>query len=59
MRYGENVLEINENPEVGSARCVVTSAIVRSVARKKGWMPTGNMYRGRDRERVQIRGALF
>ena len=44
MRYGENVLEINENPEWECPVCrdICNCSFCRT---KKGWMPTGNMYR--------------
>ena len=44
MRYGENVLEINENPdwECPVCRDICNCSFCRT---KKGWMPTGNMYR--------------
>ncbi|KAL5562528.1 hypothetical protein UlMin_032275 [Ulmus minor] len=43
-RYGENVMEVNENP---SWICPVCRDICNcSLCRKgKGWMPTGNLYR--------------
>nr|POF23607.1 isoform 4 of cell division cycle-associated 7-like protein [Quercus suber] len=44
MRYGENVIEANQNPDW---ICPVCRGICNcSLCRKgKGWMPTGNLYR--------------
>ncbi|CAN1278325.1 Cell division cycle-associated 7-like protein [Linum perenne] len=44
MRYGENVIEVNQNPDW---ICPVCRGICNcSLCRKgKGWLPTGNLYR--------------